>query len=126
MMPKHRYWRADVKPYAYDIDKAKSLMAASSVPKGFSANVVVPSGDTIVAQVAQMIKQSWAQIGVNVTIQNLDAGTAATNWVERRLHDRHQLVRHERCDGARRAGGHRVRLLRAGRVPLGFRELQEP
>jgi peptide/nickel transport system substrate-binding protein len=81
MMPKHRYWRADVKPYAYDIDKAKSLMAASSVPKGFSANVVVPSGDTIVAQVAQVIKQSWAQIGVNVTIQNLDAGTAATNWV---------------------------------------------
>ena len=41
----------------------------------------MPSGDTIVAQVAQVIKQSWAQIGVNVTIQNLDAGTAATNWV---------------------------------------------
>jgi peptide/nickel transport system substrate-binding protein len=81
MMPKHRYWRSDVKPYAYDIDKAKQLMAASSVPKGFSANVVVPSGDTIVAQVAQVIKQSWAQIGVKVTIQNLDAGTAATNWV---------------------------------------------
>jgi peptide/nickel transport system substrate-binding protein len=81
MMPKHRYWRSDVKPYPYDIDAAKKLMAASSVPKGFSATVVVPSGDTIVAQVAQVIKQSWAEIGVKVTIQNLDAGTAATNWV---------------------------------------------
>ena len=75
-------------------------MAASSVPKGFSANVVVPSGDTIVAQVAQVIKQSWAQIGVNVTIQNLDAGNRRDQLGERRLHDRHELVRHERRDGA--------------------------
>lgn len=81
MMPKHRYWKSSIKPYPYDLDRAKKLIAASSVPKGFSANVVVPTGDTIVSQVAQVIKQSWAQIGVNVTIQNLDAGTAATNWV---------------------------------------------
>jgi peptide/nickel transport system substrate-binding protein len=81
MMPKHRYWKSSIKPYPYDIGRAKKLIAASSVPKGFSANVVVPTGDTIVSQVAQVIKQSWAQIGVNVTIQNLDAGTAATNWV---------------------------------------------
>jgi len=80
MMPKHRYWRKNVKPYPYDIAKAKKLIAASSVPKGFSVNVVVPTGDTIVSQVAQVIKQSWAQIGVKVTIQNLDAGTAATRW----------------------------------------------
>jgi peptide/nickel transport system substrate-binding protein len=81
MMPKHRYWTAAVKPYPYDIAKAKKLIEQSSVPKGFSVNVVVPTGDTITSQVAQVIKQSWAQIGVNVTIQNLDAGTAATNWV---------------------------------------------
>ena len=81
MMPKHRYWRADVKPYPYDIAKAKQLIAASSVPNGFSINVVVPTGDTIVSQVAQVVKQSWGQIGVKVTIQNLDAGTAATKWV---------------------------------------------
>ena len=81
MMPKHRYWRKDVKAYPYNIAKAKQLIAQSSVPHGFSVNVVVPTGDTIVSQVAQVIKQSWAQIGVKVTIQNLDAGTAATNWV---------------------------------------------
>jgi peptide/nickel transport system substrate-binding protein len=80
MMPKHRYWRADVKPYPYDINKAKALMAASSVPKGFHVNVIVPTGDTIVAQVAQVVKQSWSQIGIDITIQTLDAGTAATKW----------------------------------------------
>ncbi len=81
MMPKHRYWRADVKPYPYDLDKAKQLIAASSVPHGFSTNLVVPTGDTVTQQIAQVVKQSWAQIGVDVTIQDLDAGTAATNWV---------------------------------------------
>jgi peptide/nickel transport system substrate-binding protein len=80
MMPKHRYWSASIKPYPYDIDKAKALIAGSSVPKGFSANLVVPTGDTVTQQIAQVVKSSWAQIGVNVTIQDLDAGTAATNW----------------------------------------------
>ena len=80
MMPKHRYWRADVKPYPYDIAKAKQLIAASSVPHGFSTSLVVPTGDTIVAQVALVVKQAWAQIGVKVNIQNLDPGTAATDW----------------------------------------------
>ncbi len=80
MMPKHRYWRADVKPYPYDIQKAKALIAASSVPHGFSTNLVVPTGDTVTQQIAEVVKQSWSQIGVNVTIQDLDAGTAATNW----------------------------------------------
>src|SRR5262249_23029362 len=82
MMPKHRYWRKDVKPYPYDIAKAKQLIAASSVPHGFSANVVVPTGDTITQQVALVVKQAWAQIGVKVNIQNLDPGTAATDWVK--------------------------------------------
>jgi len=80
MMPKHRYWRSNVEPYPYDIAKAKKLMAESSVPHGFSANVIVPTGDTIVSQVAQVVKQSWGQIGVKITIQSLDAGTAATKW----------------------------------------------
>jgi peptide/nickel transport system substrate-binding protein len=80
MMPKHRYWRPTIKPYPYDIQKAKALIAASSVPHGFSTNLVVPTGDTVTQQIAQVVKQSWSEIGVNVTIQDLDAGTAATNW----------------------------------------------
>jgi peptide/nickel transport system substrate-binding protein len=82
MMPKHRYWRPDVKPYPYNIAKAKQLIAASSVPRGFSTNLVVPTGDTIVQQVALVVKQAWAQIGVKVNIQNLDPGTAATDWTK--------------------------------------------
>jgi peptide/nickel transport system substrate-binding protein len=80
MMPKMKYWRDDVQTYPYDLEKAKSLIASSSVPSGFSLPLVVPTGDSIIAQVAQIVKESWSQIGANVQIQNLDIGTAYTNF----------------------------------------------
>jgi peptide/nickel transport system substrate-binding protein len=80
MMPKMKYWRDDVEPYPFDPEKAKSLIASSSVPDGFTLPLVVPTGDSIISQVAQIVKESWGQIGANVQIQNLDIGTAYTNF----------------------------------------------
>jgi peptide/nickel transport system substrate-binding protein len=80
MMPKMKYWRADVKPYEYDIAKAKQLIGQSKAPGGFKLPLVVPTGDSIISQVAQIVKQSWAEIGVTAEISNLDIGTAYTNF----------------------------------------------
>jgi peptide/nickel transport system substrate-binding protein len=80
MMPKEKYWLSSVKPYPYDINKAKQLIAQSSASKGFTLPLVVPTGDVIIQQVSQVVKQSWSQIGVNVQIQNLDIGTAYTDF----------------------------------------------
>ena len=80
MMPKMKYWREDVKPYPYDLDKAKQLIKQSKAPGGFKIPLVVPTGDSIISQVAQIVKQSWAEIGVTAEISNLDIGTAYTNF----------------------------------------------
>ena len=80
MMPKMKYWREDVKAYPYDIAKAKELIKQSKAPGGFTVPLVVPTGDSIISQVAQIVKQSWAEIGVNAEISNLDIGTAYTNF----------------------------------------------
>jgi len=80
MMPKMKYWRDDVEPYAFDLDKARSLMQSSSGSGGFTLPVVVPTGDVITQQLAQIVKESWKQIGVDVQIQNADIGTAYTNF----------------------------------------------
>jgi peptide/nickel transport system substrate-binding protein len=80
MMPRHRYWLKGVPAYPYDIAKAKQLIAASSVPNGFTLELDVPSGDANIAAMAQVIKQSWGQIGVTVNINPLDSGTARSNW----------------------------------------------
>jgi peptide/nickel transport system substrate-binding protein len=80
MMPKMKYWRSDVRPYTFDIAKAKELMSQSKAAGGFTIPLVVPTGDSIIAQVAQIVKQSWSEIGVNAQISNLDIGTAYTNF----------------------------------------------
>jgi peptide/nickel transport system substrate-binding protein len=77
MMPKMQYWRSDIKPYPFDIAMAKKLMKESSVPNGFSMPLVTDS-IFLHQQIAQIVKQTWAQIGVNAQIQNLDSGTAFT------------------------------------------------
>jgi peptide/nickel transport system substrate-binding protein len=80
MMPKEKYWLASVKPYPYDLNKAKRLISQSKAAKGFTLPLVVPTGDVIIQQVSQVVKESWSKIGVNVQIQNLDIGTAYTNF----------------------------------------------
>lgn len=80
MMPKMKYWRSDVEPYPFDVDKARQLIGQSSASDGFTLPLVVPTGDVITQQLAQIVKESWNQIGVNVQIQNADIGTAYTNF----------------------------------------------
>ena len=80
MMPKMKYWREDVQAYGYDPEKAKSLIAESKVPDGFTLPIVIPTGDVIVQQIAQIMKESYSDIGVDVQITNLDIGTAYTNF----------------------------------------------
>jgi peptide/nickel transport system substrate-binding protein len=80
MMPKMKYWREDVPAYEYDPERAKSLIAESKARDGFTLPIVTPTGDVIIQQIAQIIKESYSQIGVNVQITNLDIGTAYTNF----------------------------------------------
>jgi peptide/nickel transport system substrate-binding protein len=80
MMPKMKYWRDDVEAYPYDPERAKALIAESKAPDGFRLPIVTPTGDVIIQQIAQIIKEAYAEIGVDVQITNLDIGTAYTNF----------------------------------------------
>lgn len=79
-MPKLKYWNSDVKPYPYDLAKAKALMAKSPVPNGFSATLAVTGNDQTSNQIAQILQQSWGKIGVKLTIDRLDHGTLQANF----------------------------------------------
>ncbi|MGH2723679.1 MAG: ABC transporter substrate-binding protein [Actinomycetota bacterium] len=79
-MPKMPHWSPDVEPYPYDIEKAEELMAESSAPDGFDFTLTVPTGDIDAKQIAEIAKEQWEELGVNVTIQELDVGTAYENF----------------------------------------------
>ena len=77
-LPQNEFWDANVAPYPYDIAKAQSLIASSSVPNGFDLPLVIVAGDTVAQQVATIVKDEWAKIGVRVNISQVDQGTSDT------------------------------------------------
>jgi peptide/nickel transport system substrate-binding protein len=62
--------------YPFDLDKAKALMAASSVPNGFTLPMIVPNNNQDRINMAIILKDEWAKIGVTVDIQQLESTAA--------------------------------------------------
>jgi peptide/nickel transport system substrate-binding protein len=70
----------------YDVALAKKYLAASSVPNGFSMIMEVGSGDIIQSEVAQIVQQELAPLGIKVAIQQIDQTTLFTNQDNGKYH----------------------------------------
>jgi peptide/nickel transport system substrate-binding protein len=68
-----------IQPYAYDPAKAKALLAKAGFAKGFSVTLLVQNSIATDSQVATLIQQNLAQVGVNLSIQL--AAPAATQAI---------------------------------------------
>ncbi len=82
MIPPLKYWDASVKAYPFDLEKAKTLMSESSGSKGFKLELLIPSGDPVEQQIAEVLKAEWAKIGVNVDIVQREVGALESGWFE--------------------------------------------
>jgi peptide/nickel transport system substrate-binding protein len=59
----------DAKPYAYDLGKAKALLAEAGYPNGFSVEMHAPSGRYINdKEIAQAVAQDLQKAGINVAL----------------------------------------------------------
>ena len=56
----------------YDLDAAKQELGKSAFPDGFSATMLIPSGNSARAQIAQIAQESLAKIGVELEIEQVD------------------------------------------------------
>ncbi len=70
----------EVKPYAFDLDKAKELMAKSGFPDGFSTTLQYPAGYDYYRQLALLMQNEFAEIGIKLKLVELPGATATTNW----------------------------------------------
>ncbi len=77
-----KYWDDSVRPYRYDLDKARRLISESSVPDGFELELEIPAGDVVEKHTAQVLQQEWGRIGVDVKIVPRDFGTMFTDWLD--------------------------------------------
>ncbi len=81
-IPPGTYWDKNLTGYPFNLDKAKQLMAASSVPKGFTFEQTIASGNNVAQAVATIAKDQWAKIGVTVNISQIEASTLSAKRKE--------------------------------------------
>ena len=82
MIPPLKDWDPSVKAYPYELEKAKKLMSESSAPNGFKLELLIPSGDPVEQQIAEILKAEWSKIGVNVDIIERELGALESGWFE--------------------------------------------
>jgi peptide/nickel transport system substrate-binding protein len=64
-----------VHPYTYNVALAKSYMAKSDFPKGFSVTLQYPSGYAEYTDLVLVLQAEWAAIGIKVKLQSEDEAT---------------------------------------------------
>lgn len=65
---------AKIASFPFDLAKAKEEMAASSVPQGFAITLNVPEDSATIGHISQALKASWAEIGVDLTLNLMPGG----------------------------------------------------
>ena len=113
--PNILYWTGDYE-IPFDLDKAKQLMAESSAPDGFAAELLIPSGDSMAQQTAVILKDQLAKHQHRHHHHPGRVGHVVGDVVGRHLPDALQAG-HERRDRPGRE--HAVRLLVDGRGRFG-------
>lgn len=77
---KTKYWSGSTPAYAYDLAKAKQLLAASKFPHGFTLSLKVPAGDSVHNNIAIIAKDAWSKLGVNVSIAPIETSSLFTEY----------------------------------------------
>jgi peptide/nickel transport system substrate-binding protein len=70
--PSLQYYDANTPLLSYDIDAAKAELAKSAYPNGFDTKILIPSGNQVWAQMAQILQDGMSKIGINATIDQKD------------------------------------------------------
>jgi peptide/nickel transport system substrate-binding protein len=74
-MPKINYHCDDVSSLAFDLDKAKQLIADSGYD-GTPIELQIDTGNAPFRQIAIILQQGWTAAGLNVKLAEYDVGTA--------------------------------------------------
>ncbi|QRG66693.1 ABC transporter substrate-binding protein [Brevibacillus choshinensis] len=75
-LPKMKFFNDQLEGYKYNLEKAKQLMAESSKPQGFKTKLLISSGDETDRQIAVIVKDQLAALGIEVEIQMMEPGAA--------------------------------------------------
>lgn len=75
-----QFWDATNPGFPYDLEKAKALLAESKYPTGAKVTIEVSNASQVGADNAAMLKDMWAKIGVEVTVQQMEGGLLSAEF----------------------------------------------
>jgi peptide/nickel transport system substrate-binding protein len=82
----HPYFNKDVKPYAYDPEKAKQLLQEAGWDSKRKITFLIPVGNKVREQAADILVQNLESVGIKVDVQKFDFSTLIDK-VEKGEHD---------------------------------------
>jgi peptide/nickel transport system substrate-binding protein len=82
VMPPLHYWDPNVKPYPYDVAKAKQLLSEAGASGGFTLPLLITSGDEVSRQIATILQSAWSKIGVKLQVQTIEEATMGSRFLE--------------------------------------------
>lgn len=74
-LPIMAYHDTSLTPYPMDLDKAKALLADAGMAPGLKLKLLVPSGDMTHRQVASVMQNNLARVGVQVELQTIEGSS---------------------------------------------------
>jgi peptide/nickel transport system substrate-binding protein len=74
------YYNGNTNPITFNLAKAKALLAQSTVPHGFTLNVMIASGDTASLDQTEIWASDLAKIGIKLNITSLEQTTAQQDY----------------------------------------------
>ena len=78
--PQLAYYDANSGGLQYSLADAKAALAKSSVPKGFTTTLLLPSGNSDYATIATIVQSELKPLGINVKVEEQDPNTANGNF----------------------------------------------
>ncbi len=76
LMAKATQYAADLSPlYAYDMDKAKSLMDEAGVEQGTQVTLTTLAGSADDSTIFAALQQMWAPLGIELVVEQVDGAT---------------------------------------------------
>ena len=74
------FWNDTLVPNAYDVNKAKELLAAAGYKDGFDVTITLSAGNIVSQSIATVLKEQWKKVGVNLNIEMLETATATEKF----------------------------------------------